>query len=159
MNSYQRKIIASFGVVLAITGVAKLLSLFGTERMQFLNDPIFGIQFRYLMLIVGISEILIACVCLLTNKLALGNLLVAFLATNFAIYRSALWFMGWRRPCSCMGNLADALHIQPQTADMIMKIVLAYLLLGSYATLFTFRHHGSKVDSLASGKTNGGPAL
>ena len=30
----------------------------------------------------------------------------------------------------------DALHIPPQVADMAMKIILAYLLIGSYATLF-----------------------
>jgi hypothetical protein len=35
-----------------------------------------------------------------------------------------------------MGNLTDALHIPPQTADTAMKIILAYLLLGSYGTLF-----------------------
>jgi cbb3-type cytochrome oxidase subunit 3 len=35
-----------------------------------------------------------------------------------------------------MGNLADALHIPPQIADTAMKIILAYLLIGSYATLF-----------------------
>jgi cbb3-type cytochrome oxidase subunit 3 len=28
------------------------------------------------------------------------------------------------------------LHIPPQTADTAMKIILAYLLIGSYATLF-----------------------
>jgi len=33
-------------------------------------------------------------------------------------------------------NLTDALHIPPQTAEMAMKIILAYLLIGSYATLF-----------------------
>ena len=35
-----------------------------------------------------------------------------------------------------MGNLTDALHIPPQTADTAMKIILAYLLIGSYASLF-----------------------
>jgi hypothetical protein len=35
-----------------------------------------------------------------------------------------------------MGYFTDALHIPPQTADTVMKIILAYLLIGSYATLF-----------------------
>jgi hypothetical protein len=35
-----------------------------------------------------------------------------------------------------MGNLTDALHISPQVADTAIKIILVYLLLGSYAALF-----------------------
>jgi hypothetical protein len=38
--------------------------------------------------------------------------------------------------CPCLGNLTDALHITPQTADTAMKIILTYLLIGSYASLF-----------------------
>jgi hypothetical protein len=135
-NSFRKWLILSFGVVLAVTGCAKLISFFGSERILYLGDPIFGIPFRYLLLLVGILEVIIACVCFLPNKHKLSALLVLFLATNFAIYRLALWFMGWHRPCNCLGNLADALHIPPQTADTAMKIILAYLLIGSYATLF-----------------------
>jgi hypothetical protein len=137
-NKIARNLQWSFGLVLGVTGCAKVVSFFGIERILYLNDPILGIPFRYLLLLVGILEILIAGVCVLSNKPKLSSLLVAFLATNFAIYRLALWFMGWHRPCNCMGNLADAMHIPPQTADAAMKIILAYLLIGSYATLFWF---------------------
>jgi hypothetical protein len=61
---------------------------------------------------------------------------IAWLATNFFVYRCGLWWMGWHRPCSCMGNLTDALHIRPEVADNIMKVILAYLLIGSYGLLF-----------------------
>jgi hypothetical protein len=44
--------------------------------------------------------------------------------------------MGYHKPCNCLGNLTDALHIPLQTADTAMKIVLGYLLIGSYAILF-----------------------
>jgi hypothetical protein len=44
--------------------------------------------------------------------------------------------MNWHRPCNCLGNLTDALHISPQTADNIMKLLLAYLLIGSYGLMF-----------------------
>jgi hypothetical protein len=126
----------SFGSVLALTGCAKVVSFFGSERILYLDDPIFGIAFRYLLLLAGVLEVLVAAICFLSKKLKTANLFVAFLATNFLLYRLALWFMGWHRPCNCMGNLADALHIPAQTADTAMKIILAYLLIGSYATLF-----------------------
>jgi hypothetical protein len=35
----------------------------------------------------------------------------------------------------CLGNLTYALNISPQKADTAMKIILAYLLIGSYASL------------------------
>ena len=52
------------------------------------------------------------------------------------LLRFGLWWMGWHKPCNCLGNLTDALHLSPQTADNIMKVVLAYLLIGSYGLLF-----------------------
>ncbi len=67
------------------------------------------------------------------QTLALG--LVAWMSTNFVVYRLGLWWMDWHRPCSCLGNLTDALHISPQLADNIMKWLLFFLLIGSYGLL------------------------
>lgn len=88
------------------------------------------------MLALGILETAVALVCFFakSQKLALG--LIAWLSTNLLVYRVGLWWMDWHRPCSCLGNLTDALHISPQVADNIMKAVLAYLLIGSYGLLF-----------------------
>ena len=88
------------------------------------------------MLVLGMAEIAIALLCFFgkSQKLALG--LVAWLATNFVVYRLGLMWIGYHKPCSCLGNLTDALHISPNIADTAMKIILGYLLLGSYATLF-----------------------
>ena len=61
--------------------------------------------------------------------------LLAWLATALVMYRIGLKWVGYLKPCSCLGNLTDALNISPQTADMTMKINLAYLLVGSYANL------------------------
>jgi hypothetical protein len=98
-------------------------------------DPIAGIPFRWLLLVVGMLELVIAAVCLFSKNKRLASLLVAWLATNFLVYRLGLWWMGWHRPCGCMGKLTDALHISEHTADNIMKVVLAYLLIGSYGLL------------------------
>jgi hypothetical protein len=42
----------------------------------------------------------------------------------------------YHKPCPCLGNLTDALHISPQTDNPLVKIILGYLLIGSYTTLF-----------------------
>jgi len=98
-------------------------------------DPIVGIPFRWLLLAVGVLELVIAGVCFFSRNQRLATLLVAWLATNFLVYRLGLWWMGWHRPCGCMGSLTNALHLSEKAADNIMKVVLAYLLIGSYGRL------------------------
>jgi len=126
----------SAGAILAITGIAKIWSGLGNSKFLAVIDPIFGIKFGQLMLAVGLAEIVIALVCFFSKRQTLALALVAWMATNFVVYRLGLWWMKWHRPCNCLGNLTDALHLSPQTADNIMKVLLAYLLIGSYGLLF-----------------------
>jgi len=139
LNS-QNKIILLFnylsGGLLLITAIAKLIGSLGRSHILSLNDPIFIIPFRWVFCLVGITELAVVYVCFFNKRPVFRAGLVALLSTNFALYRLGLWLIGWHRPCSCLGNLTDALQIPPQTADTAMKIILAYLLLGSYATLF-----------------------
>lgn len=123
------------GAVLLISGAGKLWSAFGEMKLLDVADPILAIQFRYLMLAAGVAELVIAFVCLFTQKTQLATLCVAWLGTGFLMYQLGLWWMDWERPCHCLGNFAEALHISPQLADNIMKVVLAYLLIGSYGLL------------------------
>jgi len=125
----------SAGVLFVITGLAKAFSATGSARALEVADPIIGIPFRHLLLLVGLLELCIAFFCLFTDKRQFSLLAVTWLATNFVVYRVGLWWMGWHRPCGCLGNLTDLLGISPHTADTIMKLVLAYLLIGSYGFL------------------------
>ncbi len=117
------------------TGIAKVWSGLGNSKFLAVVDPIIGIKFGHLMLAVGVAEIAIALVCFFSNRQTLALGLVAWMSTNFVVYRLGLWWMDWHRPCNCLGNLTDALHLSPQTADNIMKVLLAYLLIGSYGLL------------------------
>jgi hypothetical protein len=131
----QEWFIKSAGLVLAITGFAKVLSAIGHARALDTADPLVGISFRLLLLLVGQAEVLVAFFCLFTQRRSLSLAAVAWLSTNFLVYRLGLWFIGWHKPCACMGSLTEMLHLSPQAADNIMKVVLAYLLVGSYAIL------------------------
>lgn len=135
-NSSKKWIAFSFGILLAVTGFAKIISYFGNERILYLDDPLYGFPFRNLLLLAGVLEAFLAGICFFSKNAITAHLIVAFLATNFFVYRVALWCIGWHRPCNCLGNLTGALHISSHTADTIMKIVLAYLLIGSYGSLF-----------------------
>jgi hypothetical protein len=128
--------VISAGSILLITGAAKLWSAFGQVRILEFPDPITNISFRHLMLLTSVIEMMVALVCLLLRKVQLALILVAWLATIFLIYRLGLWWLDWQTPCHCLGSLTGRLGIPSQTADTIMKIVLAYLLIGSYIMLW-----------------------
>lgn len=144
----------SFGAILSVTAFAKLISSFGHARILEYNDPLLVMPFRYVFWTVGVIELFVASICFSGKDVRTRARLVAWLATGFLIYRLGLLLVAYRRPCSCLGNLTDALHIPPQTADTAMKIILAYLLLGSYATLFwLWRQRRKGVSSALQGSS------
>lgn len=118
-----------------MTGLAKVISAIGHARVLDAPDPLFGIPLRLVLLLVGQAELFIAFFCLFTKLRNFSLLAVAWVSSNFLVYRLGLWFIDWHQPCGCLGNLTDLLHISPRLADNTMKVMLAYLLVGSYAIL------------------------
>jgi predicted neutral ceramidase superfamily lipid hydrolase len=141
------KFIMSAAIILIITGFSKIWSAFGTAKLLAFPDPITGVHFGYLILTVGLVELIIAATCLSIKSQLLALSLIAWMATNLFLYRAGLWWIGWVRPCSCLGNLADSLHITPQTANNCLKLILAYLLIGSYGSLFWLWRQRKKSSS------------
>jgi hypothetical protein len=126
----------SAGIILCATGLAKIVSATGTARALDVADPFLGLHLRYVMLFSGLIELLISFFCLFTPRYRLCLDAVAWLATNCLVYRLGLWLIGWHRPCNCMGSLTEVLRISPVTADWVMRVLLAYLLCGSYLFLY-----------------------
>jgi hypothetical protein len=133
---WSKWFIFSAGAIFLVTGLAKIVSASGQARILRTDDPIFGIPFRGLMFLVGDLELVISAICLFSKKWKLSLGLVFLMAANFTAYRMGLWWIGWKSPCSCLGNITDALKMSPQMADLIMKYVLMYLLAGSITLLF-----------------------
>lgn len=144
-----RLFVYSAAIILLLTAAAKFISSAGQAKMLLQRDPLTGFQFRDLFRIVGGIEVAVALVCCFGKRIWLPAGLVAWLTTSFLGYRLGLSWTGYHRPCSCLGNLTDALRISPQTADMAMKIILAYLLIGSYASLFWFWRQKRKAPPAA----------
>jgi DNA-directed RNA polymerase subunit RPC12/RpoP len=124
------------GTILTLTGIAKVLGSFGTSQVLDLHDPIFDLPFRYLMPLVGIVELIVAFLCLFTNKRTLSLGLVAWLAVIFVVYRVTLWFMDWHH---CYGFLIDPLNLSLRTTDALMSATSAFLLIGSITMLWLGR--------------------
>ena len=146
----SRVFLLSAGFLLLTTSVAKLISSVGHAHILASEDPILTIPFRYLFWIVGTLELVVAMVCFFGKNLKMQAGLIAWIATSFLTYRLSLTWIGYHRPCSCLGNLTDALHIRPETADLAMKIVLAYLLVGSYVMLFWLWRQQHNMGALVS---------
>jgi hypothetical protein len=134
-----RAFIYSAGLVLVATGIAKLISSGATTRILEMPDPILGISYKHVFLIVGSIELWIAAVCFFSNKIELQARLVVWLGTIFTLYRYGIFWVGYHRPCSCLGTLTDSLGIPPDKADLALKCVLAYLLVGGLVVLFVIR--------------------
>jgi hypothetical protein len=146
--------LSSAGVLLIFTAIAKFISANGSAAILQNSDPILSIHFRHVLWIIGTFELVAALVCFLSKRLFLKAGLIASVATNFLLYRLGLVWIGYHKRCPCLGNLTDALHIPPQTADTAMKIILAYLLIGSYATLFWLWRQRKKLPATASPGTS-----
>ena len=136
MMKVAQTFIYSAIAILMLTAISKIISSFGNGNILHTHDPIIGIPFRCLLLFASSIEIAVALICLFCARSLIKIGLLAWLATSFTLYRIDLILIGWHKPCSCLGNLTDAIHISPKTGDMIMKVVLAYLLIGSYGCLF-----------------------
>lgn len=137
----------SAGVGLMFTAMAKFISSAGHGAILKTPDPLIGMPFRDILLLAAGIEAAIAVTCFLSSRIGLSAGLIAWLSTCLAMYRFSLWQIGWHKPCSCLGNLTDALQISPQLADNIMKAVLIYLLIGSYSTLLWLWRQKTKPPS------------
>jgi hypothetical protein len=151
------------GTALAVTGLAKVWATVGDARMLGIVDPILGMPWKQLLAGVGVLEIIVATICFFGRSQQLGLALTAWLSTNFLVYRIGLWWIGWKQPCGCLGNLTQALNITPHTADTIAKCLLGFLIIASYGALLALwrTRKNQELESLKSraGDDNQTPAL
>ena len=127
----QRIFVRNVGWLLCATGLAKIVSFFGSAPVLRLREPIMQIPFKELFLIAGIVELCAASFCLTTKKLNHSTAIIAWLSIGFLAYHASLVWVGWQMPCPCLGNFVEILHISPGVADLIMQVVIAYMFLGS----------------------------
>lgn len=147
----------SCGAMLTLTSGAKFISAFGHAGILAVADPLIAITFRKVLLIAAVVEALVAVLCFLRVRIGLKAAAVAWLGSSFVCYRMGLLWIGYKTHCSCLGNITDALHISPNTADNAMKAVLTYLLMGSWGTLIWIwwqRRSSPSINSLVERKVS-----
>jgi hypothetical protein len=88
-----------------------------------------------MMLLAAVIEVIVIGLLLRERNVIRRVALVAWVGSVFLAYRVGLWAIGYGGSCSCLGHLTDALGISTETADLASKLILGYLLLGSYTVL------------------------
>lgn len=135
VNKWQSFFIYSAGSVLLVTGLAKIFSALGKQEILNMMDPVFGFSFRKLVLFAALLELAISVSCFLLLNRSISVRLIAWLGTTLLLYRIGLLASGWERPCPCLGNITDAIHLSARNADLFSRAFLIYLLVGSYGFL------------------------
>jgi len=116
--------------------MAKFASgLYGADRILDKMEPLFLLSYKAFFLIFGCLEFALSLICFLSNNILLRSVIIAWFATSALLYRISMPWIGYHRPCPCLGSLTGAIHVPPHIADNVMKGVLAYLLIGSYGIL------------------------
>lgn len=122
--------------ILIATGLVKLVSAGGEARSLNLPDPLLYLTNRQVFLAVGVLELALASYFVFGRRLQLQLLALAWLTTNFAIYRLALWRGNIAKPCGCLGHAVDWWPWLMKHQDSVMKGLLAFMLVGAYGFLW-----------------------
>lgn len=127
--------IYSAGAILLAAALDRFLVAAGHLPVLALPEPVLGIPLRYAVLLVGGLELLVALVCLLGRQPGLQLGWLAWLATNYAVYRIGLFTMGIHHQATCVGSLTDSLHLTQGVTGFMLGLFPICLLLGSYVAL------------------------
>ena len=127
--------IYSAGAILLAAALERFLVAAGQGPLMSLPEPIMGISLRYAVLLVGGFELMVALICLFGRQTGLQLGWLAWVATNYTVYRIGLLTMGIHHQGTCIGSLTDPLHLASGTIGMMVGFVPLYLLLGSYAAV------------------------
>lgn len=113
----------------------KLFSAFDNAAILSAQDPVFLLQVRYVLVIVGLIELGVGtALCLLKDKV-LRLYLVAWLFSGFLAYRSTLFLGNLQRPCGCLGIITGKLPFRQATLDHAALGLAMLMFVGSVVLL------------------------
>ncbi len=112
--------------ILGVTAVLKILSVMGEAKLLSQPDPIFAfLTRRQVLFVAAIMECFVVWNLTHIRRSDQSKLFsLTWLALIFGAYRGALWIVGYKGACSCLGTL---LPVNPNVLDWVMLIVLLYL--------------------------------
>jgi len=125
----------SAGGILLAAALERVIVVAGSAQGFALPEPLLGIPLRSALLLVSGIELVVASTCLLGKQTRLQAGWLAWLATNYLVYRIGLYVMHIHPQATCVGSLTDPLHLSRGTVGAIIRVLPFYLLLGSYVAM------------------------
>lgn len=123
------------GGILLAAALMRFLIAAGSSPVLTLPEPMLGIPLRYAVLLVGALELAVALICLFGKQTGLQIGWVAWLTSDFIVYRIGLLTTHCHPQATCIGSLTDPLQLSRGISGWIMTLTPYYLLLGSYAAV------------------------
>jgi hypothetical protein len=123
--------------LLFITASTKVISSFGSAPILNQPDPVFHLPYRKIFILSSIIELLVVGTCLASKNIMFQSCLVAWISTQFQLYRVALMLLGMHY-CGCLGTVVDSLPINKATIHWVLSAMLAVMTLSSYAIIMWF---------------------
>jgi DNA-directed RNA polymerase subunit RPC12/RpoP len=112
--------------------LTRFLIAAGNAQIMVLPDPILGIPLRYSVLAVGAFELAVVLVCLFGWRVGLQIGWLTWLAVNYAVFWLGLVWQHCPPQATCIGCLADLLHLSRGLVGMLIVFSPHYLLAGSF---------------------------
>jgi hypothetical protein len=134
-NRIQARFVDSVAVILFITGATKFISALGAAQTLDEPDSLLILSHRHIFFLMSALELGLSAYLLMGRNTKMKLALVAWLATNFLVYRIGLWWMGAPNLCNCLGNLDQFLPLSPLFLNIAALASLGWLLAGSYALM------------------------
>jgi hypothetical protein len=117
--------------VLAATALAKIFSAGGAAQILSRPDPLLLLSTRHLLVLVALIELSVAAYLVAGNSPHDKFRLVLWVSSAFILYRVLLFHLAPGTPCPCLGTSTANLGVSQATADFFLKIILAYMFIGS----------------------------
>jgi|GEM_PF-3180540 len=129
------KFVFSAGLILAVTGVAKLGSFFSPVSDLDLSDPVFLVSSRIVMAVTGLLEVILAAWFIRHHRHPASLGLIATVTTLFSLYRFGVWLIGAPQPCACLGRVGMQSELGRMITTTVSDTLFFYLLGGSLILL------------------------
>jgi hypothetical protein len=126
----------SVGFLLVVTALAKLFSAGGSAKVLGMEDPIFQVTYKELMLAVAVIEIAVVGILAFSEDVWIRSLSILALSANFAIYRIGMDALDVKI-CPCVGTLGQRLGLTQAQIDGILGASVLYMLIGSAAIILS----------------------
>jgi hypothetical protein len=121
-------------VILALTAMVKLVAATGEARILAQPDPLIAFfSNRQMMLSAAFLEAFVVGLILWERDRLRHVALVAWIGTVFLAYRLGLWGIGHEGASPCLGNVTRSMGLSPTMEDLGVKVLLGYLVVGSYS--------------------------